>query len=47
VVVGAFQAAGLITAERRRISIADAAVLQGYACACYQVIRDAIAASKD
>jgi hypothetical protein len=43
VVVSGFVAAGLITAERRRISLADRAGLEEYACSCYEVIRAATA----
>jgi len=41
VVVGGFESAGLISAGRRRIGVADRARLLGYACTCYEVIRNA------
>ncbi len=43
VVVSAFETAGLISAKRRRISLADRAGLEDYACSCYAVIRGATA----
>jgi CRP-like cAMP-binding protein len=43
VVVGAFAAAGLLRAERGRISIVDRDSLLKSACACYEVIRRAYA----
>ena len=43
VVVSAFETAGLISAKRRRISLADRSGLEEYACSCYGVIRGATA----
>jgi hypothetical protein len=39
VVVGKFEAAGLIAAGRRQISLANPAALLAYACSCYELIR--------
>ena len=46
VVVGGFVAAGLIVAERRRISLADPEGLRGYACPCYRVIQQLTASAQ-
>lgn len=43
VVVSGFEAAGLISAKRRRISLADREGLVEYACSCYEVIRSTTA----
>jgi CRP-like cAMP-binding protein len=40
-VVGRFEAAGLIDAARRRISLADRTGLEEYACSCYEELRAA------
>jgi len=47
VVVGGFEAAGLIDARRRLISVADREGLKQYACSCYEVIRGTTARAQN